>query len=183
MEVCRHSRDSKAAVEVFEAMETEGVRPGVRSYTSLLKVRGGKGKEPSHQPVYKAGRDVVQALLLPPPPGFGCCGGGGFSGVCAEYAFLSSLLPNVFFFFFFCHPACLCDPSIVPRLLCPLKMSASPPGRCDISSRTPRGVCAAVAISCRLPLSEPRVRSLGLGGETGSCDKQRGNKPPLTFYG
>lgn len=38
MEVCRHSRDSKAAVEVFEAMETEGVRPGVRSYTSLLKV-------------------------------------------------------------------------------------------------------------------------------------------------
>ena len=44
MEVCRHSRDSKAAVEVFEAMETEGVRPGVRSYTSLLKVRREKSK-------------------------------------------------------------------------------------------------------------------------------------------
>ena len=41
MEVCRHSRDSKAAVEVFEAMETEGVRPGVRSYTSLLKASRG----------------------------------------------------------------------------------------------------------------------------------------------
>lgn len=39
MEVCRHSRDSKAAVEVFEAMETEGVRPGVKSYISLLKAR------------------------------------------------------------------------------------------------------------------------------------------------
>lgn len=39
LEACRHTRDSKAAVEVFEAMETDGVRPGVQSYTSLLQVR------------------------------------------------------------------------------------------------------------------------------------------------
>lgn len=38
LEACRSTRDSKAAVEVFEAMQSEGVRPGVRSYTSLLEV-------------------------------------------------------------------------------------------------------------------------------------------------
>lgn len=39
LEACRRTRDSKAAVEVFEAMETDGVRPGVQSYTSLLQVQ------------------------------------------------------------------------------------------------------------------------------------------------
>lgn len=39
MEACRRTHDIKAAVGVFEAMETEGVRPGVRSYTSLVEVR------------------------------------------------------------------------------------------------------------------------------------------------
>jgi hypothetical protein len=33
----RQQREGKAAVDVFEAMRSNGVTPGVRSYTSLLQ--------------------------------------------------------------------------------------------------------------------------------------------------